>query len=57
MDLLQKLVNSYNKSFHRSIEMAPIAVSKKNENEVWVRLFGDGGSSVSKHKLKKKMAR
>ena len=32
--------------------MAPIAVSKKNENEIWVKFFGDGGSSVSKHKLK-----
>jgi len=52
IDVLQQLVNSYNKSFHRSIGMAPIAVSKKNENEVWVKLFGDGGSSVSKHKLK-----
>ena len=52
IDVLQQLVNSYNKSFHRSIGMPPIAVNKKNENEFWVKLFGDGGSSVSKPKLK-----
>ena len=55
IDVLQQLVNSYNKAFHPSIGMAPIAVSKKNENDVWVKLFGEGGSSVSKHKLKERV--
>ena len=39
MDVLQKLVSAYNKSYHRSIGMAPAEVNKYNEMEVWRRLY------------------
>ena len=35
IDILQKLVKSYNSSRHRSIGMRPVDVNKKNENVVW----------------------
>ena len=37
---LQKIVAAINNSTHRTIGMAPSAVSKKNEKEVWSRLYG-----------------
>ena len=42
VNVIQDLVNAYNHSRHRSIGMAPADVQKKNENRLWVRLFGDG---------------
>ena len=42
VDVIQDLVDAYNHSRHRSIGMAPADVQKKNENRLWVRLFGDG---------------
>ena len=36
------MVDAYNHSRHRSIGMAPSDVQKKDENHLWVRLFGDG---------------
>ncbi len=41
VDILPKLVESYNKSEHRSIGMAPIMVTKDNETELWIRQYGD----------------
>ena len=35
IDVLQDLVDSYNKSKHRSIQKKPINVTLKNEREVW----------------------
>ena len=40
LDILQKLVKSYNHSRHRSIGMRPVDVNKDNENVVWERLYG-----------------
>lgn len=40
VDVLQKLVDSYNKSVHRSIGMAPIDVRKTHERHIWHRLYG-----------------
>ena len=40
--IIQDLVDAYNNSRHRSIGMAPADVQKKDENRLWVRLFGDG---------------
>jgi hypothetical protein len=37
--VLQKLVKSYNSTYHRSIAMAPISVNKQNETQVWMRLY------------------
>jgi hypothetical protein len=39
VDVIQDIVTSYNKTFHRSIGMAPIAVTKNNEAAIWRRLY------------------
>ena len=40
IDVLQKLVKSYNSSYHRSIKMAPINVNTINESKVWKNIYG-----------------
>ena len=40
VDVLQQLVDSYNKSFHRSIGMAPADVRKEHERHIWYFLYG-----------------
>jgi transposase InsO family protein len=40
VDVLQDFVDSYNKSFHRSIKMAPIDVTEENRSEVFRNLYG-----------------
>jgi hypothetical protein len=40
VDVLQQLVDSYNKSFHRAIGMAPADVRKEHERHIWYRLYG-----------------
>ena len=51
IDVLQKLVRSYNHSRHRSIGMRPVDVNVENENVVWERLYGDEGSKRGKYKF------
>ena len=41
MQFLQKIVNTYNISYHRSIKMSPISVTKKNENIVFNNLYSN----------------
>ena len=41
IDVLDKLVESYNKTYHRSIGMTPNQVNIENEPKVWRRLYGD----------------
>ena len=41
IDVLQKLMYSYNHSRHRSIGMKPADVNPENESVVWQRLYGD----------------
>ena len=41
VDVIHDLVDAYNNSRNRSIGMAPADVEKKDENRLWVRLFGD----------------
>ena len=41
IDVLQDLVDSYNKSKHRSIQKKPMNVTQKNEREVWYTLYGE----------------
>lgn len=38
--ILKELVESYNRSYHSSIKMAPINVNKKNEKIVFANLYG-----------------
>ena len=42
VDIIQDLVSAYNNSRHRSIGVPPVDFQKKDENRLWVRLFGDG---------------
>ena len=41
IEVLQDLVDSYNKSKHRSIQKKPMNVTQKNEREVWHALYGE----------------
>ena len=41
IEVLQDLVDSYNKSKHRSIQKKPINVTQNNEREVWHTLYGE----------------
>jgi hypothetical protein len=41
VDILQKLVKSYNHSRHRSIGMRPVDVNEDNESIVWQKLYGE----------------
>jgi hypothetical protein len=47
-DVLSKLLHAYNHRYHRSIKMAPVEVTKHNEDQVWVNLYGDGGKTETK---------
>ena len=51
LDVLQKLVVSYNDSYHGSIGMAPADVTKKHENRIWARLYGDGDTHLKQKTL------
>ena len=42
VDVLQDMMNSYNHSRHWSIRMAPADVRKKDQDRLWVLLYGDG---------------
>ena len=47
VDVLDLLVDQYNKTIHSSIKMAPKEASrKKNENKVWRNLYPDLGSKI-----------
>ena len=39
LPVLKDLVMGYNRSYHRSIKMAPIKVSVSNEEQVWKKLY------------------
>ena len=41
IDVLPKLVKSYNNTYHRSIKMKPSQVNKANEAKVWDTLYGN----------------
>ena len=45
VNVIQELVNAYNHSRHCSIKMAPADV-QNIENRLWVRLYGDGDTSL-----------
>ena len=40
IDVLSRLVKSYNNTYHRSIKMKPSQVTKTNEAKVWDTLYG-----------------
>ena len=48
IDVIEKLVYSYNHSWHRSIKMEPSSVNANNKNQVLENLYGDLDSVKSK---------
>ena len=52
VDKLQNFVSSYNKSYHRSIGMAPASVRREHESKIWIRLYGDGSTKQKHDSLK-----
>ena len=38
VELLPKLINDYNNSFHRTIKATPIFASRKKEQKIWINL-------------------
>jgi hypothetical protein len=52
MDVLQDLVISYNKTYHKSIKMAPVEVGEHNEGEVLETLYGHLWDTVGQAQTK-----
>ena len=52
-DVLDKLVENYNNTVHETIHMKPKDVTEKNENEVWITLYGSnfGGLPLPKFRV------
>lgn len=48
IDVIDKLVKSYNRTWHRSIKMEPEAVNENNQSQVWQTLYGNQTKPVSK---------
>ena len=42
VDDLPSLMEGYNRSYHRSIGMAPADVTEADEDRIWARLYGSG---------------
>ena len=51
VDALQDFVRSCNDSYHRSIGMAPSAVTGANQETVWQRLYGHDGGGTPKYRV------
>ena len=51
LDILQDLVDSYNNTTHRSIGMAPSAVTYDNENQLWEAQYKRGRKKKERFKL------
>ena len=54
IDVLPKLVDTYNNTYHRSIGMAPSQVSEQNAKNVFTYMYGDPLSYKIKNKKKKR---
>ena len=53
IDVLDELVSGYNNKYHRTIQMAPSQVNKRNEKKLWNKLYGDYLKKQTKGKTKK----
>ena len=49
--MLEEIVKAYNNSTDRSIGMAAALVTKKDEDLIWVRLYGDGSQRPPKQNM------
>jgi hypothetical protein len=52
VDVLDKLIHSYNHTRHSSIKMKPALVTRENQQEVWNTLYKDSGKKPTKFKFK-----
>jgi Integrase core domain len=41
LELLPKLTEAYNHSYHRTIKSRPVDVTTKNETDIWIRQYGN----------------
>ena len=57
IDILPKVVDSYNKTFHTGIRMEPINVTKRNEKELWWQMYWPKEKYVAEIKKKKKKSK
>lgn len=48
LDVLEKMVYSYNHTYHSSIKRSPAEVNKENEKEVWNILYGNANLLIRK---------
>ena len=55
IDVLQKLVDSYNKSWHTGILSEPINVNKENENRLWWQMYWPKDLRIKKESKNKKV--
>ena len=39
IDILQKIVDSYNKTWHSGIRSEPVNVTKRNERQLWLQMY------------------
>ena len=52
LEVLPQLIDSYNKSVHRSIGVAPIDVNEDNEHELWLKQERTGPQQVTQRNPK-----
>ena len=55
IDILQKLVDSYNKSWHSGILSEPINVNKQNESRLWWQMYWPKDIKIKKESKDKKV--
>ena len=41
VDVLSDMTDAYNNTYHRSIKMKPVEVTRKNSEDVWLNLYGN----------------
>ena len=52
IDVIDKLMQSYNRTWHRSIKMEPAAVTIDNQSQVWQTLYGNATTVTPKSPFK-----
>lgn len=55
INVLDDLIFSYNRTYHRSIKMRPIDVKNKNQNDVFLNLYGSIDDNIKESKIKFKI--
>ena len=55
IDILQKIVDSYNKTWHSRIRSEPVNVTKRNEKQLWWQMYWPKKPYMKKLKKKKRI--